>query len=236
MHQPFFKAMTTSLDIEAALPCLFSNCEIANKMRKSTHIVAIESAEKFAPAFAKSELRNTVGRACHTLYDESSWERCFDMMASLIPNMLVNTLAATTTTKANPLRTACIPSHTGLAKSSVSCGPEAELLPSLRVTLVATRFVVIFSYAEMVKFLITAAKGSEARVSNPAAITSEYLQHFLNEISKDDADAMAAMIPNLYWATVAPGDVVYTPAGFYTWEKVHFLIITFANKSLIFQT
>ena len=91
-HAPtVFKAMTTSLDIEAALPCLFSNSVIANKMRKSTHIVAIESAEKFAPAFAKSELRNTVGRACHTLYDESSWERCFDMMASLIPNMLVNT-------------------------------------------------------------------------------------------------------------------------------------------------
>ena len=195
-HAPMHvAAFPPSTDGEANRPFLLSNSDMGQTLRKSTHAIAIESSDRFAPAFARSSLRTTVGRACRALYDEASRDRCFDMVSQLLPGKILPTLAPST---AQVLRDACVPNHTGLTKDSICCAPDSEHLASLRVTLSGTRFVVVVLYADLVKFATAAPAGGQPRVASVAHVTPEWLKQFFMDISVEDSEELKKVSKNVF--------------------------------------
>jgi len=204
-----FEALPNKSDPDAAIPFLLSDSCVGKTLTKANHTVFVENQERFAPAFSKSDLRTKVGRACRPLYDEALWDRCVDMVGQPLPGQVLPLPSV----DQKALRDACVPNHTGLVKNAASAGPDFENLPSFRISFAGTRFVVSVVHETLVKYATTGPDAMSA-----TAVTGEWMKNHLSEITKEQAAALATA-GKVYFGTVGPSDVLYTPAGFWVWEK-----------------
>lgn len=119
----------TSPDL--CLPCVVMNSEVSKALYKPTHPIHLESVNRFAKAYEKSDLRLTAGRAARLVYDESLHERCtmmFHKVAGLSDAFPLSELE-----HLPALKSAVTTHHCAMSKGTVSTAYESEYLPCIRV-------------------------------------------------------------------------------------------------------
>jgi len=115
------------------------------------------------------------------------------------------------------LRASLAPGTFAVAAGSEAVFTERDGMPSLRVASAATRLVVMMQVAAARRNMSIGAAGADAP---PVKGSMVKLSHSVLNLTREDVADAARRFP-VYFSTLGPGELLYTPANWITCESAH---------------
>jgi len=208
-------AMKTAADsggapkLDASLPFLLS--DQGSAAAKLSALSAMkDAAASFAAVWRTSALRANPGRAMLKLTAPAA-----DIAAAGLAENLAGSALHVDSHEA--LRASLAPGAFAVAAGSEAVFTERDGMPSLRVASAGTRLVVMMPVAAVRRYMSIGAAGADAPPVKGSMV--KLSQSVLNFTREAVADA-ARRFP-VYFSTLGPGELLYTPANWITCESAH---------------
>lgn len=204
--------------IDDMQPYIVTGVKWAMDMAASQDIAVLgpvaKSIKLFNDDFRQSDLRKTAGRCMRANVDEESMSDAASqdyLLAKCLPlcpkgSLAVNSIASGD--NADLLKRCMCLSNFGVKQGSHHAYIEKGKLWSIRVAIEGMRVMAVTPAASLCEFM------------KEKNITQSSAPSFLKGMRAESTEEYTKKHP-LYWATLGPGDLLFTPYGYVIYENVH---------------